>query len=101
MVYNWGGRATDGGSHEINFVGNYYKMGPATTQKKLLRLQLEGTGKGTQSAYVSDNVRQAAGNGKITEDKKDDTYAYELSHGQKLTWEPFVSKPFFDSAPSL
>lgn len=101
VVYNWGGRATDGGSHEINFVGNYYKMGPATTQKKLLRLQLEGTGKGTQSAYVSGNVRQAAGNGKITEDKKDDTYAYELSHGQKLTWEPFVSKPFFDSQATV
>ena len=69
VVYNWGGRATDGGSHEVNFVNNYYKMGPATTQKKLFRLQLEGTGSGTQSAYVHGNIRQAAGNGALTEDK--------------------------------
>ena len=25
LVYNWGGRATDGGAHEVNFVNNYYK----------------------------------------------------------------------------
>lgn len=101
VVYNWGGRATDGGSHEINFVGNYYKMGPATTQKKLLRLQLEGTGKGSQSAYVSGNVRQAVNNGALTEDALNDTYAYELSNGQNLTWEPFVSQPFFDSQATV
>lgn len=101
VVYNWGGRATDGGSHEINFVGNYYKMGPATTQKKLLRLQLEGTGNGTQSAYVKGNVRQAKNNGALTTDKEGDTYAYELSHGQKLTWQPFVAEPFFDSQATV
>lgn len=79
VVYNWGGRATDGGSHEVNFVNNYYKMGPATTQKKLFRLQLEGTGSGTQSAYVHGNIRQAAGNGALTEDKLKDTYVVETS----------------------
>ena len=26
VVYNWGSRATDGGSHEINFVNNYYNV---------------------------------------------------------------------------
>ncbi len=101
VVYNWGGRATDGGSHEINFVGNYYKMGPATTQPKLLRLQLEGTGKGSQSAYVSGNVRQAVNNGALTEDAINNTYAYELSGGQELTWEPFVSQPFFESQATV
>lgn len=27
VVYNWGGRATDGGAYEVNFVNNYYKKG--------------------------------------------------------------------------
>ena len=101
MVYNWGGRATDGGSHEVNFVNNYYKMGPATTQKKLFRLQLEGTGSGTQSAYVHGNIRQAAGNGALTEDKLKDTYVVETSNGQVVNWEPFVSKPFFESLAAI
>ncbi|MDE6359227.1 MAG: hypothetical protein K2L29_06475, partial [Duncaniella sp.] len=44
VVYNWGGRACDGGTHQLNFHNNYYKMGPATTQKYLLRHQFEGVG---------------------------------------------------------
>lgn len=101
VVYNWGGRATDGGTHQMNFVGNYYKMGPATTQTKLLRLQIEGTGKGSQAAYVSGNIRQAKNNGALTQDKRGDTYQYELSNGQKLDWEPFVSQPFFESQATV
>lgn len=27
---NTGNRVTDGGAHEVNFVGNYYKPGPAS-----------------------------------------------------------------------
>lgn len=101
VVYNWGGRATDGGSHEINFVGNYYKMGPATKQKKLMRLQLEGTGSGSQSVYVSGNIRQAANNGALSEDKKGDTYGYETSGGQQVDWEPLATAPFFESLATV
>lgn len=100
VVYNWGGRATDGGTHELNFVNNYYKKGPATTQKYLLRLQLEGTGTGSQSAYVSGNIREET-DGTKTEDKLNTTYRYELSGGQVLDWEPFVSQPFFPSYANI
>jgi hypothetical protein len=101
VVYNWGTRGTDGGSHEINFVNNFYKMGAATVQTHIFRLQLEGTGTGSQSAYVSGNIRQEKNNGKLTTDKEGDTYRYELTHGQKLTWIPFVSKPFFPSKGTI
>jgi len=96
VVYNWGGRATDGGTHEGQFVGNYYKMGPATTQTFLLNAQLEGTGTGTQAYYVSGNVRENL-NGSKTKDALNNTYKYTLSGGQKLTWDVFVSEPFFPS----
>lgn len=100
VVYNWGGRATDGGSHEINFVNNYYRMGESTSQKYLLRLQLEGTGTGTQSAYVSGNIREET-NGTLTQDKLNNTYRYETSGGQVVDWEPFVSSPFFPSYATI
>ena len=96
VVYNWGGRTSDGGTHELNFVANYYKKGAASSQNYLLRHQFEGTGKGTQAAYVSGNIREEK-NGTLTYDKEGVTYRYELSGGQQLTWEPWASEPFFPS----
>lgn len=96
VCYNWGGRSTDGGTHQGQFVNNYYKMGPATRQRVLLNAQLEGTGNGSQSYYVSGNIRENL-DGSRTEDKYGDTYRYSLSGGQQLNWEVFVDKPFFES----
>ena len=96
VVYNWGNRACDGGAHEVNFVGNYYKMGPATTMKYILNAQLEGTGKGSQAYYIHDNIRQAS-TGETVSDKEGDTYKYTTSHGQVVDWKVFADKPFFPS----
>ncbi len=100
VCYNWGGRSTDGGTHQGQFVNNYYKMGPATRQKSLLNAQLEGTGNGSQSYYVSGNIRENL-DGSRTEDKYGDTYRYSLSGGQQLDWEVFVDKPFFESYATI
>lgn len=100
VVYNWGGRATDGGTHECNFVNNYYKMGPATTQRFLLRAQLEGTGSGSQSYYVNGNLRVNK-DGSVTEDALNETYRYETSGGQIVDWTVFVDKPFFESKAEI
>lgn len=100
VVYNWGGRASDGGTHELNFVNNYYKKGPSTTQNYLLRHQFEGTGKGTQAAYVSGNIREET-NGVLTQDKEGVTYTYDLSNGQTLDWEPWAKEPFFPSYATI
>lgn len=96
VCYNWYKRATDGGTHECNYVGNYYKMGPDTEQKFTLRAQLEGTGNGSQSYYINGNIRENK-DGSKTYDKEGETYRYELSHGQKLNWNVFTDKPFFPS----
>ena len=78
----------------MNFVNNYYKMGPSTSQSTLMTLQLEGTGKGSQSVYVSGNIRQEKNNGKLTEDKKGTTYKYSTSGGQVVDWDPLPTSPF-------
>jgi hypothetical protein len=93
VVYNWGGRATDGGTHEMNFCNNFYKMGP-NSSSTLMNLQLEGTGTGTQSVYVHGNIRQEKNNGSLTQDKKGTTYKYSTSGGQKVDWEPLPTTPF-------
>lgn len=100
VCYNWYKRATDGGTHECNYVSNYYKMGPDTEQKFTLRAQLEGTGKGSQSYFVSGNIRDNL-DGTKTDDREGETYRYELSHGQKLTWDVFTDKPFFPSLATI
>ena len=96
VVYNWGGRATDGGTHEGQFVGNYYKMGPATTKKIILEATLEGPHPGTQSYYVSGNLRQNL-DGSTTTDKEGDTYQKNVKATHSQQWEVFVSQPFFPS----
>lgn len=96
VCYNWGGRACDGGTHEGQFVGNYYKMGPSSTQKTLLKADLEGTGTGSQSYYVSGNIRENT-DGSKSSDKLGDTYRYTTSGGQMVDWEVFSSVPFFES----
>jgi hypothetical protein len=98
VVYNWGTRTTDGGVHEANFVNNYYKAGAATSFFTMIRAQLEGAGKGTQSYYVKGNILQRA-DGSLACDGTDDACGrtYVLSGGQVLDWSVWVEKPFFES----
>ena len=59
VVYNWDGRTTDGGARHVNFVGNYYKPGPATDGPFTeLNPQFENPGFGPQQYYVAGNVME-------------------------------------------
>lgn len=103
VVYNWVDRVTDGGAHNVNFVGNYYKEGAATTlHGYTLRAQLEGTGGGTQEYYYHNNVLQAA-NGSFTCDGTNDNCGreYQKYDKQVLNWTVFVNKPYFDSYATI
>ena len=100
VCFNWGGRATDGGTHEGQFVGNYYKMGPSTTKKIIMEATLEGPHPGTQSYYVSGNIRENR-DGSKSQDKENDTYAKNVKAQHEQQWEVFVSKPFFESFANI
>ena len=100
VVYNWDGRTTDGGTHEMNFVNNYYKVGPADGTKTLFTAQLEGTGQGSQSYYVNGNIRDNK-NGSLTQDKYGETYKYQKASSQELNWEVFRNEPFFPSYATI
>lgn len=96
VCYNWKSRATDGGTHRGQFVGNYYKMGPSTTQKILLKADIEGTAKGTQQYWVTGNIREEL-DGTKTPDAYGDTYKEVWSSSQEKYDPVFMSEPFFDS----
>lgn len=102
VVYNWGGRTTDGGAHEVNFVNNYYKAGAASTKFNMLTADLEGAGLGTQSYYTKGNILQLA-NGSISCDGTNDACgrAYTISGGQVLDWTLWPTSPFFASNATI
>lgn len=95
VAYNWGSRTTDGGAHEVNFVNNYYKMGPSSTERYLLSADLEGTGGGTQSYYVSGNIRENLDGTKTTDQQA--LRRERVKQGQVVDWQVFRDEPFFPS----
>ena len=102
VCYNWNGRTTDGNCHEVNFVNNYYKMGPDTKQSKLITLQFElatdVADNRTNTGYVSGNIRENK-NHTITYDKLNDTYN---ANGYVPTdYEYFVNEPLFPSYATI
>ena len=98
VCYNWNGRTTDGNCHEVNFVNNYYKMGPDTKRKELFIMQFELAtdlaDNRTNTAYVNGNIREEK-NHTLTNDKKGDTYT---ATGYVPTdYEYMVNQPLFES----
>lgn len=57
VVYNFGNRVTDGGAHEVNFVGNYYKPGLSTSSGMTFDLQAtyEDEAPGSQTYHCAGN----------------------------------------------
>ncbi|WJS92778.1 T9SS type A sorting domain-containing protein [Flavobacterium johnsoniae] len=90
VVYNWGGRTTDGGTKEVNFVNNYYKPGAGSKIFTAFNQQNEGAGTGTQQCYFSGNVMPGYF------DESNQTAGRKAS-GVAITFENFVNTPFFPS----
>jgi hypothetical protein len=89
VVYNWGGRPTDGGAHEVNFVSNYYKPGPATSTKYVLNAQYDGF-PGTQQYYFTGNISP----GVFDESNQEAGRKYSGTPGD---YSPWVDSAFFPS----
>jgi hypothetical protein len=91
VVYNWHSRVTDGGAHEVNFAGNYYKRGAAssTSITYALKAQYENF-PGTQRYYFTGNMMP----GVFGESNQEDGRIYS---GTPQGYEPWVDRPFFPS----
>ncbi|HSC55481.1 MAG TPA: T9SS type A sorting domain-containing protein [Phnomibacter sp.] len=88
VVYNWESRTTDGGVHKLNFVNNYYKLGPVS--KKMVALTIdEAVGTGTQQAYFAGNLMP----GYFDESNQETGRRSPLTVGYQM----FVDAPMFES----
>jgi hypothetical protein len=98
VVYNWGGRTTDGGAHEVNFVGNYYKPGAASAYFYALNAQYGGF-PGTQQYYFTNNVMP----GHFAESTQAAGRTVSTENGGTLptNYSSWVSAPFFPSYATL
>jgi hypothetical protein len=94
VVYNWKSRATDGGAHEVNFVGNYYKPGPATKFFYALNAQYGGF-PGTQQYYFDGNLMP--GHFDLSNQQAGRTATTERGGKVPTEYSPWVDKPFFES----
>lgn len=93
VVYNWDSRTTDGGSHEVNFVNNYYKPGAATTFLYALNAQYDSF-PGTQKYYFEGNKMPGVF------DESNQTLGKKYS-GTPNGYSPWVSTPFFPSNAAI
>ncbi len=93
VVYNWGHRTTDGGAHEVNFVNNYYKPGPATSLFFALTMNHEGVGLGSQRAYFAGNIMP----GTFGLENQEKGRRSVITNNEKVDYETFVDEPFFPS----
>jgi hypothetical protein len=97
VVYNWGGRTTDGGAHQVNFVSNYYKPGAASTIFFALNAQYDNF-PGTQQYYFTGNVMPGHF------DETTETSGREATNGTgtvPTSYSPWVNTPFFPSFATL
>lgn len=93
VVYNWGHRATDGGAHEVNFVGNYYKPGPGTDFFYAFNAQHEGVGLGMQRCFFAGNIMP----GYFDLSSQQAGRKISHSHGDTSSYATYVDQPFFPS----
>ena len=107
VVYNWNSHPAYGESHEANFHRNYYKMGPATTRRWILRADVNqrGSNKGTESYYYMYNVLVDKTGKTIFDGTKHgdgstidvDGGLWQLVNPMTVDWNPWVDEPFFPS----
>jgi hypothetical protein len=93
VVYNWGGRTTDGGAHEVNFVNNYYKPGAASSIFVALNAQYDSF-PGTQQYYFAGNVMPGHF------DESNETAGRQYT-GTPNGYSPWVSSAFFPSYATI
>ena len=100
VCYNWHNRTTDGNCHAVNFVNNYYKMGPDTRKTILFTQDFEEgiAPDGIDQAYIKGNIRENK-NHSLTQDALNVTY--NATGNIPTSYQYRVSQPLFPSYATI
>ena len=91
VVYNWAHRTTDGEVHQVNFVNNYYKPGPASQKFTALTIDFyEWLDDKTTFYYIAGNVMP----GHFTADEV--AKSYEIKDRPKHDYQFIVDEPLWE-----
>ena len=109
VCYNWHNRTTDGNCHAVNFVNNYYKMGPDTRLTCLFTQDWEAgiAPDGICQAYINGNVRENKDHSLTTQeyalDKNNDMFRSAVHSGgtQPTAYAYQVKEPLFESYATI
>ncbi|KAF2439458.1 polysaccharide lyase family 1 protein, partial [Karstenula rhodostoma CBS 690.94] len=102
VVYNFGGRTTDGGAKEVNFVNNYYKPGPNSKPTFDLRATYEDAANGAQQYHCAGNSMVGhfdANSTQVVDDgtgKTADVACTATITNGGVSYQKFFSAPFFN-----
>lgn len=100
VVYNWCRHACYNGAHEVNFVNNYYKRGPATNQTNATKIMLSAdppsSKTSTQRYYFAGNVMPGVFDESNQEKGRTPNGADEARYDE-LYYKQWVDEPFFPS----
>lgn len=100
VVYNWSRHACYNGAHEVNFVNNYYKRGPATNQTNAIRVMLNAdppsSKTSTQRYYFAGNVEPGVFDESNQSVGRRPNGADERRY-DTLYYKQWVDEPFFPS----
>lgn len=95
-----GGRVTDGGAAQVNFVNNYYQPGPASQVKCALQGTCEDNLAGQQTYYCAGNTRPpyfSASSTQVVNSGQVGACHAQISFSPALTYKLFYDKGFFPS----
>lgn len=96
VIYNWRNRTTDGGIGRVQFVNNYYKMGPVSRDMALLVIS-DNKVETPQKAYVSGNrMTDQSGNTKLDPSQDAWSQSRAISTSQTVD-ETRSNSPFWES----
>jgi len=100
VVYNWSRQACYNGAHEVNFVNNYYKRGPATNQTNATKIMLTAdppsSKTSTQRYYFAGNIMPGVFDENNQEAGRTPHYAEEAKY-DTMYYKQWVDEPFFPS----
>ncbi|MGF7140603.1 pectate lyase family protein [Roseimarinus sediminis] len=96
VIYNWGHRTCDGKPLSINFVDNYYKPGPATSdkvKKRLVRVESADQYGFRPQWYIAGNYMEGF------PEAEQDNWKYAVEHSSDVLESDFRVDQPFDTAP--